>query len=316
MHNKIKMNKNIFAIVVIFNGMQKKWIQKCFDSLLKSTLKINIIAIDNVSTDGSVEFIKKNYPSVELIENYSNEGFGKANNMGIKRACEQGADYYFLLNQDAWVEESTIEILINNCIKYPDYGILSPMHMNGEGNLIDKGFFNCINPLKSRYLYSALSTPRINNELIYNFDFVPAACWLLPKKTIEKIGGFSPTFYHYAEDDNYVHRVRYFSMKVGVVPSVKVYHDREERSPHVYFDALLTKYKRKVLLNISNPMLKGNRKFVEYRLLLADLFRAFLFFDKKSIRLIFDKFKVLLKINEKDILINKKVSEKEGMSFL
>lgn len=316
MHNKIKMNKNIFAIVVIYNGMQKKWIQKCFDSLLKSTLKINIIAIDNVSTDGSVEFINKNYPTVELIENQLNEGFGKANNIGIKKAYEQGADYYFLLNQDAWVEETTIETLINTSIKYPDYGILSPLHMNGEGNLIDQGFYNCINPSKSRYLYSALITQKISVAKVYNFDFVPAACWLLPKKTIEKIGGFSPTFYHYAEDDNYSHRVLYFSMKVGVVPSVKVYHDREERSPHIYFDAIITKYKRKVLLDISNPLLKGNRKFVEYRLLLADLFRAFLFFDKKSIRLIFDKFKVLLKINEKDILINKKVSEKEGMSFL
>lgn len=308
--------KNVYAIIVIYNGMKKNWIQKCFDSIFNSSIKINIIAIDNVSIDESVQFIKKNYPSVELIENQSNDGFGKANNIGIKRAFEKGADYFFLLNQDAWIQERTVEMLLKNSIDHPDYGILSPIHMNGEGNLIDQGFYNCINPYKSRYLYSLLSTHKVSEELICDFDFVPAACWLLSKKTIEKIGGFNPTFYHYGEDDNYVHRVHYFSLKVGVVPSVKVYHDREERTPHVYFDALLTKYKRKVLLDISNPLLKGNRKFVEYRLLLADLFRAFLFFDKKSIRLIFDKFKVLLKINEKDILINKKVSEKEGMSFL
>ena len=308
--------KNVYAIIVIYNGMKKNWIQKCFDSIFNSSIKINIIAIDNVSIDESVQFIKKNYPSVELIENQSNDGFGKANNIGIKRAFEKGADYFFLLNQDAWIQERTVEVLLKNSIDHPDYGILSPIHMNGEGNLIDQGFYNCINPYKSRYLYSLLSTHKVSEELICDFDFVPAACWLLSKKTIEKIGGFNPTFYHYGEDDNYVHRVHYFSLKVGVVPSVEVYHDREERTPHVYFDALLTKYKRKVLLDISNPLLKGNRKFVEYRLLLADLFRAFLFFDKKSIRLIFDKFKVLLRINEKDILINKKVSEKEGMSFL
>ena len=308
--------KNVYAIIVIYNGMKKNWIQKCFDSIFNSSIKINIIAIDNVSTDESVQFIKKNYPSVELIENQSNDGFGKANNIGIKRAFEKGADYFFLLNQDAWIQERTVEVLLKNSIDHPDYGILSPIHMNGEGNLIDQGFYNCVNPYKSRYLYSVLSTHKVSEELICDFDFVPAACWLLSKKTIEKIGGFNPTFYHYGEDDNYVHRIHYFSLKVGVVPSVKVYHDREERPPHVYFDALLTKYKRKVLLDISNPLLKGNRKFVEYRLLLADLFRAFLFFDKKSIRLIFDKFKVVLKIKEKEILKNKKVSEKEGMSFL
>lgn len=308
--------KNVYAIIVIYNGMKKNWIQKCFDSIFNSSIKINIIAIDNVSIDESVQFIKKNYPSVELIENQSNDGFGKANNIGIKRAFEKGADYFFLLNQDAWIQERTVEVLLKNSIDHPDYGILSPIHMNGEGNLIDQGFYNCINPYKSRYLYSLLSTHKVSEELICDFDFVPAACWLLSKKTIEKIGGFNPTFYHYGEDDNYVHRVHYFSLKVGVVPSVEVYHDREERTPHVYFDALLTKYKRKVLLDISNPLLKGNRKFVEYRLLLADLFRAFLFFDKKSIRLIFDKFKVALKIKENEILKNKKVSEKEGMSFL
>ncbi|MCX8677705.1 MULTISPECIES: glycosyltransferase [unclassified Apibacter] len=308
--------KNVYAIIVIYNGMKKNWIQKCFDSIFNSSIKINIIAIDNVSTDESVQFIKKNYPSVELIENQSNDGFGKANNIGIKRAFEKGADYFFLLNQDAWIQERTVEVLLKNSIDHPDYGILSPIHMNGEGNLIDQGFYNCVNPYKSRYLYSVLSTHKVSEELICDFDFVPAACWLLSKKIIEKIGGFNPTFYHYGEDDNYVHRIHYFSLKVGVVPSVKVYHDREERPPHVYFDALLTKYKRKVLLDISNPLLKGNRKLVEYRLLLADLFKALLFFDKKSIKLIFDKFKVVLKIKKKEILKNKKVSEKEGMNFL
>lgn len=308
--------KNVYAIIVIYNGMQKNWIQKCFDSIFNSSIKINIIAIDNVSIDESVQFIKKNYPSVELIENQSNDGFGKANNIGIKRAFEKGADYFFLLNQDAWIQERTVEVLLKNSIDHPDYGILSPIHMNGEGNLIDQGFYNCVNPYKSRYLYSVLSTHKVSEELICDFDFVPAACWLLSKKIIEKIGGFNPTFYHYGEDDNYVHRIHYFSLKVGVVPSVKVYHDREERPPHVYFDALLTKYKRKVLLDISNPLLKGNRKLVEYRLLLADLFKALLFFDKKSIKLIFDKFKVVLKIKKKEILKNKKVSEKEGMNFL
>jgi GT2 family glycosyltransferase len=308
--------KNIFAIIVIYNGMQKHWIQKCFNSLIESSIKINIIAIDNVSTDGSVEFIKKNYPTVELIENQSNEGFGKANNIGIKRAYEKGADYFFLLNQDAWVQERTIEVLIKNSIDHPDYGILSPLHMNGEGSLIDQGFYNCINPFKGRKLYSVLCTNKINEELIFNFDFVPAACWLLPKKTIERIGGFNPTFYHYAEDDNYTHRVRFNSMKVGVVPSVQVYHDREERSPHIYFDALLTKYKRKVLLDISNPLLKGNRILVEYRLLLSDLFKAFLFLDFKSVKLVFNKFITLIKLKEKEVLKNRKISEKEGMSFL
>lgn len=308
--------KNIFSIVVIFNGMQKDWIQKCFDSLLQSSVKINIIAVDNLSSDGSVEFIKKNYPTVELIENKINEGFGKANNIGIEKAYEKGADYFFLLNQDAWVEKNTVEILIKNSIKNSEYGILSPLHMNGEGNLIDQGFYNCINPFKSRELYSGLFTHCFNNETVLSFDFVPAACWLLPKKTIMNIGGFSPTFYHYGEDDNYAHRLHYHNMKIGIVPFVQVYHDREKRLPNKHFDILLTKYKRAMILDMSNPLLKGNRKLVQCRLLLLKLIKALLFLDFATFKITIKKFGILFRIRTKNILLNKKKSEVKGFNFL
>jgi hypothetical protein len=69
-------------------------------------------------------------------------------------------------------------------------------------------------------------------------------------------------------------------------------------------------------LDISNPLLKGNRILVEYRLLLSDLFKAFLFLDFKSVKLVFNKFITLIKLKEKEVLKNRKISEKEGMSFL
>ncbi|MBQ9214435.1 MAG: hypothetical protein IJ150_10930, partial [Bacteroidales bacterium] len=56
-----------------------------------------------------------------------------------------------------------------------------------------------------------------------------AAHWFLTRKCIEKIGGFSPTFRHYGEDNNYAHRVVYHGLKIGVVPSLKVVHDRADR---------------------------------------------------------------------------------------
>ncbi len=308
--------QNIFAIIVIYNGLKRDWIQKCFNSLLESSVKINIIAVDNVSTDGSVEFIEQNYPSVELIKNETNQGFGQANNIGIEKALKRGGEFFFLLNQDAWTEKRTVEILVENSLKNPQYGILSPLHMNGQGNLIDQGFYNCIDPRISRKLYSTLYLHDFDEGTLLQFKFVPAAAWLLPKNTILNIGGFSPTFFHYGEDDNYVHRVLYHNLKIGVVPAAKIYHDREERPPHIYFDDTLIKYERKIILDISNPLLKGNRKVVEYRLLLANLFRALIFFDRTSIKRIYNQFKRLIKIKTKVILANKEISEKQKKAFL
>src|SRR5210317_1231583 len=111
--------ENVYAIVVTYQGL--KWYKKCFDSLQDSTIPVKIIAVDNGSGDGSVDFINNNFKGIQLISQGSNQGFGKANNRGIKEALKQNADYVFLLNQDAWVEPPTIEKLISVHKEQPEY---------------------------------------------------------------------------------------------------------------------------------------------------------------------------------------------------
>ena len=74
--------KEIFAIIVTYNGMQ--WIKHCIESLMESTVPMQIIVIDNNSNDGTLEFIKKNYSSVITFPMNKNLGFGQANNVGIR----------------------------------------------------------------------------------------------------------------------------------------------------------------------------------------------------------------------------------------
>ena len=211
--------------------MKRDWIQKCFDSLLLSSVATEIIAIDNGSADGSVEFIQKNYSQVKLIAANENLGFAKANNIGIKYALEQGADYFFLLNQDAWVEKDTIEKLLETFNQNADAGIVSPIHLNGSKTKLDFGFSDCVLPKNTPNFVSDLYFNRLKDS--YETNFVNAAAWLISCKCIKRVGGFDTSlFYHYGEDDNYCQRVTYHGLKIYIATSTIICHDREERNGH------------------------------------------------------------------------------------
>lgn len=212
----------IFVIVVTYNG--ETWIDKCFGSLRNSTIPVHSICIDNNSADASVQNVLSNFPEVELISLHENLGFGKANNIGIKKAIVAGADYVFLLNQDAWVNPDTIKTLVDNHLRNIDYGVLSPIHLNGKGDALDENFANNMRPeitpgfLSDTYLGC--------QKLIYRTSYVNAAAWLVSKACLERVGGFDPIFSHYGEDDDYLNRVSFHGFSVGIVPQVVVFHDR------------------------------------------------------------------------------------------
>lgn len=212
----------VFVIVVTYNSLP--WIDTC----LRSCGEYKIIIVDNNSSDQTISHVKSNFPSVHLLPQNGNLGFGQANNIGIKYALEQGAEYVFLLNQDAYLQEGCIETLIETHKKNITYGILSPIHLNGQGNRLDRNFSNYINYTANPDFYSdfVLKKPLLE---IYEVPFVNAAGWLLSRDILEKVGGFDPIFFHYGEDDNYCQRARFHGFKIGVVPTTFLYHDRAER---------------------------------------------------------------------------------------
>jgi GT2 family glycosyltransferase len=219
------MKINIFIVIVSYNGMQ--WLSKC----LRSCNPFNIIVVDNNSNDGTVAFIQKNFPEIIILQQTTNLGFGAANNIGISYALKKGAEYVFLLNQDAYLEQNTLNNLIKTHKKNNAYGILSPIHLNGAGTKLDNNFSKYIS-INNQLQYDTLN--QMFSQQIYDLLFVNAAAWLLPRKTIETVGGFDPIFYHRGEDDNYCQRILYHGLKLGVVPETHVWHDRELRTKKKY----------------------------------------------------------------------------------
>jgi len=229
------------------------WIQKC----LESTLPYPVIVVDNSSVDDTVVFIRNNFPSVTLLPQKNNLGFGKANNIGIAKALELKAKAVFLLNQDAYLIDNCLDKLWTIQQAAPNYGILSPIHINGKQTKLDSGFSKYVKNTQNSDFFSDFVLKNI--QTVYDVPFVNAAGWLLSEKCITTVGGFDPLFFHYAEDDNYCHRVLYHGLKVGVVSDAFLIHDREDRkTPKIapfskqYFDLAERKYKLRLSnINIS-----------------------------------------------------------------
>jgi len=253
--------KDIYIIIVTYNGM--RWLARC----LESTKPYPVIVVDNNSTDGTIDYIKTNHPKIILFEQKKNLGFGQANNIGISYALKEGVDFVFLLNQDAYLLSDCLESLIKAQIANSEYGILSPVHLNGEGNRLDENFSNYLSYSSNNDFYSDYVLNKTKQE-IYEVPFVNAAGWLISRNCLESVGGFDPIFFHYGEDDNYCQRVLYHGLKIGVVPNLFLRHDREARdgrwnrnSPEILARNLKIKFSdinKDNLSNIENSL--RNRK--------------------------------------------------------
>lgn len=216
----------IFAVVVTYNGM--RWYDRCLSSLRDSELPVETIVVDNASTDGTLGYIRQHFPQVSVLESGGNVGFAKANNIGIRYALDRGADYVFLLNQDAWVEKGTMATLVrtfedNGCV-----GIASPIHLNGSYSGVDRHWLMAMQPDCLSDLFMRQLQP------YYEVPFVNAAAWLISRECLQTVGGFDTLlFRHYGEDDNYCQRVRYHKLRVVINTQCTICHDREDRDASV-----------------------------------------------------------------------------------
>lgn len=209
------MNSEILVIIVTFNGMP--WLERCIGSLLGQSESCDIFVVDNGSTDGTVEWLRKR--SIPVTANDTNLGFGAANNIGLLYALKEGYSYVYLLNQDAWLQDNdTLEKLVRG-FEQAGYGILSPVQNDGSGRKMDAQFAKrCKKYLRSH-----------KGEEVVEVPFVMAAHWMISRGCLMAVGGFSPAFRLYGEDDNYIDRAHWMGYRCGVVAGARAIHDRAQR---------------------------------------------------------------------------------------
>lgn len=211
--------------VIIVNFNTKKLIVDCVNSIKKDGPKdTEIIVVDNNSTDGSVEAIKK-LDGIVTIFNDSNTGFAYANNQGIKIAKGK---YVLLLNSDTFLTKGSLEDLIEFAEEHPDAGVVGPRLLNLDKSLQYSCFRfpTIVNAIKQYWFgQKGLFDKYVpGTDKPYEVDAIVGAAFLMTPKALKLIGGLDERYFFYFEDLAYCKKVHEVGLKVFYYPKPKIVH--------------------------------------------------------------------------------------------
>lgn len=220
----------VFVVIPNWNG--KDVIGACLDSLLAQSLKPEIIVVENGSVDGSLEFLRQEYPSVRLVVHSKNKGFAGGVNAGIREALKDGADYIALLNNDAIAEKDWLKHLVSALEASPKAGIAACKLLSADKTHIDStGDF---------YTTWGLPYPRGRGEPTSNkYDSqtevfgASGGASLYRAKMLKEIGLFDEDFFAYYEDVDLSFRAQLADWKVVYAPEAEAYHEQGTTSAKV-----------------------------------------------------------------------------------
>lgn len=220
----------IFVIILSFNS--GKYIKKCLDSVLTSSIAVEVVVVENASKDDSAMLLKEYEGKIHFLPQKHNLGFAAGNNVGIAYAMEHGADYLFLLNMDTYIEKDTIEKLRDAAESSQEKLLLSPLPKTFAGKL-DLGFAkNSCSNLAGHEFRNFVTDLYDKNILkkFYRTDFICASALFMPVAAIKECGSFCPLFYPaYYEDNELFNRMTYNGWSLAFVPESIYYHDVEDR---------------------------------------------------------------------------------------
>lgn len=219
------MSPKISIVIVSYNV--RDLLIQCLESVFKADMSdvVEVIVVDNHSSDDSVEMIKNLYPKVKLIENKHNTGFSGANNQGM----EQGeGDYFFLLNPDTEISKDTLICLYDYAETNAKVSIVAPRLLNSDGSVQMSAWrnprlFDVI--LETFFLHQILNikTYHVNSfQQATPVDTASGAALFFSRKVKEKIKGLDPELF-WMEDADLCYRASRLG-EIIYLPSTTVIH--------------------------------------------------------------------------------------------
>jgi len=227
----------ISAIIVNHNGEED--LRRCLESLLGQGPEIEILLVDNASSDGSLSMIREVFPGVKVLEQDRNLGFGAANNLAAKEAR---GETLLLLNADAWLETGSLQRLHDRMQREDRLALVAPtlLYPDGRQQFVwspGRGVAGeALQQVRNRFegrSWAHGAALRAVSRLVGRLWYT-AACVLVRTDAFHAVGGFDTRFFMYFEDVDLCVRLEDAGWRLAQEPAAVVRHSGGfTRHPHV-----------------------------------------------------------------------------------
>jgi GT2 family glycosyltransferase len=263
---------------LIVNWNVRDLLRRCLQSVLTHSFpgSLEVIVVDNGSTDGSVEMVRTEFPQVHLIANPDNRGFTAANNQGL--AVARGR-YVLLLNPDTEVVDDALATMVAFVDTHPDVGVVGPQLLNPDGTVqssrrrfptLATALFEStwLQPYAPRRLLTRYYVLDRSDDEVQDVDWVTGAALMARREAIEQVGPLDEEFFMYSEELDWCRRFRAAGWRVVYLPTARVIHHEGKSSEqvlparHIHFQTSKVRYFRKyhgpVAAEVLRLVLLGN----------------------------------------------------------
>lgn len=223
----------VSIVIVTWNG--KQYALECLESLraMKSSLPLEIIVVDNASSDGTAEAIARLHPEVKLLRNAQNLGFARANNMGI---AESTGDYLALVNSDVVLPPRCLDNIVDFMEKNPGIGLLGPRMLVPEGtygqsvyrlptiwnSLCTALAFHRFFPNSKRF--GGYDMHGYSYEKTEDVEVLTGWFWVVPRRALTEVGELDERFFIYGEDWDWSYRFHKHGWRVVFYSGAEALH--------------------------------------------------------------------------------------------
>lgn len=241
-------------ITVSYNT--KKLLKQALSAVFASSLNkrnYQVFVVDNASSDGSPEMVKKDFPQVKLIKSKDNLGFAKGNNLAIAKS---DSDYIMLLNSDTKVKSNALSSLIEFMDSHPKAGVASAQILYPSGEIQQSGGFlpRLSNVFAWMFLIDDLPIVKnifwsyqITSQSFYKktrqLGWVTGAAMIIRRQAVSDIGLLDDKIFMYGEDVDYGIRAKKKGWQVWSVAKAKVTHFQFQSSKGISENAMLGEFK-------------------------------------------------------------------------
>ena len=220
----------------------RDFIRDCLHSLhqASSSLSIEVIIVDNHSTDGTLEILRSEFLSetsslpVRLVENSQNEGFVRPTNQGMRLAAGR---YLLWLNPDTIIHPGALDQLVDFMENHPDVGICGPKVLNRDGSMQKPCRRGVSRPWATFSYFSGLSRlfPKsklfggyllnyMDEDATHEVDGVSGSCMFIRRAVVDQIGYVDEQFFAYQDDADYCFQAQKAGWKIYYVPTARITH--------------------------------------------------------------------------------------------